>query len=78
MKMYRIVKYDCGYTYNLDDEEDGIYLFDTEAEAYRCLEICFDNGKWINDERYGRIRYYVECFDCEFHWDGKEYNNMPD
>lgn len=54
-------------TYGLPDylntdlsEEEDCFCFDTEYKANKCLELLFDNGNWMNDERYGKIRYYVE------------------
>lgn len=72
--MYRIVRYSYGYTHNMDNDEDGIFLFETEREAYKCLELCFNNGEYFDDEQYGRIKYYVESFNHEYHYDGRENN----
>ena len=54
-------------TYGLPDylntdlsEDEDCFSFDTEYEANKCLELLFDNGEWIHDERYGKVRYYVE------------------
>lgn len=44
---------------DLSDEED-CFDFDTEYEANQCLKQIFNNGEWMKDERYGKVRYYVE------------------
>ena len=46
------------YDIDLSDEEE-CFAFDTEQEANECLKLIFDNGEIINDEKYGRVRYYV-------------------
>ena len=41
-------------------EDEDCFIFDTEKEANDCLKLIFNNGKWIDDEQYGKVRYYVE------------------
>lgn len=41
-------------------EEEDCFEFDTEYEANQCLKQIFNNGEWMRDERYGKVRYYVE------------------
>ena len=43
---------------DLSDEEE-CFAFDTEKEANECLKLIFNNGEIIDDEQYGRVRYYV-------------------
>ena len=52
------------YDHDMDNEEDGICCFNTEIEANKCLRECFDNGAWFDDERHGRIRYFVTKKKC--------------
>ena len=40
-------------------KEEECFVFDTERQAYKCLELCFDNGKIYNDEKYGKVRCYI-------------------
>ena len=54
-------------TYGLPDylnkdlsEEEDCFIFDTEREANECLKSIFNNGDWIYDIQYGKVRYYVE------------------
>lgn len=54
-------------TYGLPDylnvdlsEEEDCFCFNTEYEANKCLEVLFNNGEWMHDERYGKVRHYVE------------------
>ena len=46
------------YDIDLSENED-CFVFDTEQEANVCLKLIFDNGEIIDDEKYGRVRYYV-------------------
>jgi len=60
---YTIIRktYGLSDNYNIDlGKQNDCFLFDIEREAYKCLELMFDNGLWINDIQYGKIRYYVE------------------
>ena len=60
---YTIVRKYYGIPDYLNDdlsEEYDCCIFDTEAEAAHCIKTCFNNGEWINDERYGKVRYYYE------------------
>ena len=41
-------------------EEEDCFSFDTEYEANKCLRDIFANGEWMEDEKYGKVRYYVE------------------
>lgn len=41
-------------------KEDDCFEFDTEHEANHCLKLIFNNGEWMKDEKYGKVRYYVE------------------
>ena len=54
-------------TYGLPDyldedlsKEEDCFIFDTERKANKCLELIFNNGNWIDDIQYGKVRYYVE------------------
>ena len=55
MKTYGLPDY---FNKDLSDEED-CFIFDTEREANECLKSIFNNGEIIDDEQYGRVRYYV-------------------
>lgn len=60
---YTIIRktYGLSDNYNVDlGKENDCFLFDTEKQAYKCLELMFENGSWFNDEQYGKVRYYVE------------------
>lgn len=46
------------YDIDLSDEEE-CFAFNTEQEANECLKLIFNNGEIIDDEKYGRVRYYV-------------------
>lgn len=61
-------------TYGLPDymnkylakEPDGdCFIFDTEREAIQCINTIFNHGEWIDDEFYGKVRYYADVFDLE-------------
>ena len=53
--------YGCPDYISTDLSKDtGDFAFDTEYEARQCLRIVFENGEWIEDEKYGKVRYYVE------------------
>ena len=55
MKKYGLPDY-----FNKDlSEEDDCFIFDTEREANECLKLIFNNGNWIDDIQYGKVRYYV-------------------
>ena len=41
-------------------EEDEVFSFNTEREANKCLRDIFKNGEWMEDEKFGKVRYYVE------------------
>ena len=41
--------------------EDDCFLFDTVTQAKQCLESVFNGGLWMYDERYGKVRYYIDC-----------------
>ena len=41
-------------------ENDVCFAFDTEYEAKRSLRDMFENGGWMEDEKYGKVRHYVE------------------
>ena len=41
-------------------EDEDCFIFDTEREANECLKLIFNNGCWIDDIQYGKVRYYVE------------------
>ena len=45
---------------DLSEEEEDCFIFDTEREANECLKSIFNNGNWIDDIQYGKVRYYVE------------------
>ena len=60
--MFTIVRKSIGlpdYLNTYLGKEDDCFLFETEYEAYKCLQLCFENGADINDERYGMVRYFV-------------------
>ena len=44
---------------DLSKKED-CFAFDTEYEAKQCLRDIFENGEWMEDEKYGKVRHYVE------------------
>lgn len=60
--MYTIVRKRIGmpdyFNIYLCEVED-CFLFETEYEAYKCLQLCFENGADINDEHYGMCRHFV-------------------
>lgn len=56
MKTYGLPDY---FNKDLSEEED-CFMFDTEREANECLKLIFNNGNWIDDIQYGKVRYYVE------------------
>ena len=59
---YTIFRQSIGFPHDpidLSDEEE-CFAFDTEQEANECLKLIFDNGNWIDDIQYGKVRYYVE------------------
>ena len=41
-------------------EVEECFIFDTEAEAEHCINLIFNNGEWMQDERHGKIRHYAE------------------
>lgn len=41
-------------------DEDEVFSFDTKSEANKCLRGMYENGEWIEHERFGKVRYYVE------------------
>ena len=55
MKTYGLPDY-----FNKDLSEEDCFIFDTEKEANKCLELIFNNGNWIDDIQYGKVRYYIE------------------
>lgn len=68
---YTIIKtcYGLPESCNVDlGKEDDTFLFDTEKQACKCLELCFENGSWFNDEQYGKVRYYVEKRQYNYTW----------
>lgn len=44
---------------DMSDEEE-CFSFNTENKANKCLRDIFKNGEWMEDEKYGKVRYYVE------------------
>jgi len=47
------------YDTDLSKKED-CFSFDTEYEANKCLRNIFNNGEWMEDEKHGKIRHYIE------------------
>lgn len=47
------------YDTDLSKKED-CFSFDTEYEAEQCLRDIFNNGEWMEDEKHGKIRHYIE------------------
>nr|DAQ99796.1 MAG TPA: hypothetical protein [Caudoviricetes sp.] len=47
------------YDTDLSKKED-CFSFDTEHEAKQCLQDIFNNGKWMEDKKHGKIRHYIE------------------
>lgn len=47
------------YDTDLSKKED-YFSFDTEHEAKQCLQDIFNNGKWMEDKKNGKIRHYIE------------------
>jgi hypothetical protein len=41
-------------------EKESCFCFNTEHEANICLRDIFDNGKWMVDEKHGKVRYYTQ------------------
>ena len=41
-------------------EKEDCFCFNTEHEANKCLRDVFENGEWMEDEKYWKVRYYVE------------------
>lgn len=41
-------------------DEDECFCFNTEHEANKCLYAIFKGGELMQDEKYGKVRYYVE------------------
>ena len=56
MKTYGLPDY---FNKDLSEEED-CFIFYTEREANECLKLIFNNGDWIDDIQYGKVRYYAE------------------
>ena len=56
MKTYGLPDY---FNKDLSVEED-CFIVDTEREANECLKLIFNNGNWIDDIQYGKVRYYVK------------------
>lgn len=55
-KFYRAPSY-----INMDlSEEDNSFCFDSESEANHCLNLIFNNGEWMQDEKFGKVRHYVD------------------
>lgn len=72
--MYTIVRRTIGLPDYFDDylgKDEECFLFDTEHEANKCLQLCFENGENINDERYGLVRYFIT--ECEPRYIPREY-----
>jgi hypothetical protein len=46
--------------FDMSDCEEDCFTFDTEDEATEFLRQNLNDGKPINDERYGNCRYYVD------------------
>ena len=63
-----------GKTTYLSDDED--ITFDTREEAEEALQY-FGGGDWLEDERYGRIRYRVTERPYRPYWDDMGFG-MPD
>lgn len=62
-RYYAIIRHVYGFPNYLDENlsyNEDCFLFKTEEEANYCLKLCFNNGDWMYDERYGKVRYYVE------------------
>lgn len=60
---YTIVRKYYGFPDYLSTDlskEESCFAFDTEYEANKCLRDIFANGKWMEDEKHGKVRYYVE------------------
>lgn len=58
---YTIIRKYYGINYSVDiSEEEDCFIFNTETEAKQCLKSIFNNGDWMEDERYGKVRYYIE------------------
>ena len=63
---YTIVRKSYGYNDHVYlGKEDDSFIFDSKKEAEECLKLLFNNGEWMQDERYGEVRYYVATFDLE-------------
>lgn len=42
-------------------EVDKCFAFDTEEEAKEVVKTNFNDGKWIRNKKFGKVRYYVKC-----------------
>ena len=67
--MYTIVRKTIGlpdYLNTYLGKEEDCFIFETEYEAKECLQLCFENGALINDDRYGKVRYFVEEYEPKY------------
>ena len=61
--MYTIVRKEYGSNFRTYlGEEDDCYIFYTERQANNCIDLCFNSGKYIDDERWGKVHYYASAF----------------
>ena len=50
--MYTIVRKEYGSNFRTYlGEENDCYIFYTERQANNCIDLCFNSGKYIEDER---------------------------
>lgn len=63
MSYYTIIREYYGFPdyFNTDlSKKEEYFAFNTEYEAKKCLRDVFKNGEWIQDEKHGKVRYFVE------------------
>nr|DAO66685.1 MAG TPA: hypothetical protein [Caudoviricetes sp.] len=60
---YTIIRKYYGFSSEYDTDLSTVdflnFSFDTLKDAELCLKLLFNNGEWMNDLRYGKIRHYV-------------------
>ena len=67
--MYTIVRKTIGlpdYLNTYLGKEEDCFLFETEHEAKECLQLCFENGANINDEKHGMVRYFISEYEPRY------------
>lgn len=60
---YTIIRKYYGFPDYFDvdlSEKEDCFTFETENEVKKCLRDMFANSEWMKDQKYGKIRYYIE------------------